>query len=305
MLLILILLIMTKHSNHIRYTSLDYYYLPLERRTLSAKLIIFMCTESTDFPCPYECQYQSQNVHCQAANLEPKKEDIKVAFQLLQKLADKKDNNTTLMKLISAWTDIVSSGTTLVSGNKKLREHADDLEEYMKTESGLALLKAVVAQRKRLRAANDVLARLHSDWENGATDVSQGEGMGELLAMRMPESWESELVSESFDDALGQRAAAHTNSLEEAAKKFDSQVESHVQNKLLKADSQVPEGMKEMVKVPGEFAEIPGKLAKSGAHHWCQGVTSDMGLKVLADRADNTIQRWLPAAAILEFTNNF
>ena len=237
--------------------------------------------------------------------MEPKKDEIKLGLDLLSALANKKPDVDILKKLSPIWTDIVSAGMTLVSGNKRLREAADNLKNFFEKDGGFAVLKAVVAQRKRLQSAAKKVETIYRDWDKAETTADHP-GLSELLGLKMPDAWQSEIQSQFFDDAVSFQAAEYYNILGEAMNKLDGALTVHVTSKAkgASAGAKEPDFMAELLKDPEMYADIPSHLAKDGSHYWAQDLDSK-GLDAMFARADSTIQRFLPAAAIKEYADFF
>ena len=111
-----------------------------------------------------------------------------------------------LKRFVSYWTDIVSAGSVLLTGNLTLRKNEDDFRTFFK-EQGLETLMTLTQQRQKILHADQSLEKMEEELTTN--------GLADLVTMHLPESIQSELSAKSFDDAVSFQAAAHVRCLED------------------------------------------------------------------------------------------
>ena len=111
-----------------------------------------------------------------------------------------------LKKFCSQWAAMASAGSVLLSGNVAVRTALDDLATFFQN-GGVITLKTMIQQRKKLLEADRNLEDL--------APKLQEMDLGELVTVRLPEAWASELSAQSFDDAASWQAARYVTDLAE------------------------------------------------------------------------------------------
>ena len=135
------------------------------------------------------------------SGLEPKQSQIRENLSLMRELVGKTpdgDCAACLKRFVSCWTDILTSGSVLLTGNLTVRKNEDDFSKFFK-EQGLTTLKTLAQQRKKISQADETLDKM----EEELTRL----GLSDLVTMRLPKSIQSELSAQSFDDAVSFQAA--------------------------------------------------------------------------------------------------
>ncbi|CAE7259478.1 unnamed protein product, partial [Symbiodinium pilosum] len=81
-----------------------------------------------------------------------------------------------LKRFVSCWTDILTSGSVLLTGNLTVRKNEDDFSKFFK-EQGLTTLKTLAQQRKKISQADETLDKM----EEELTRL----GLSDLVTMRL------------------------------------------------------------------------------------------------------------------------
>ena len=154
--------------------------------------------------------------------VEPKQDDLKRTSSLLKEVVTKAKDEalaTLLKKVASAWTELVSAACALIAANAQLKstviEGGQKIHQFFE-HGGFEKLQAVALLRKKLGAASNKIENI----PDAKGQVKSTEALEALLKMRMPDSFATELQSESFDDLAAYHATSLASSLLEKRQKL-------------------------------------------------------------------------------------
>ena len=207
------------------------------------------------------------------------------------------------------WASIISAGTTLVSGNAKMRQVVDDLPKFFSAE-GMATLKAIVEQRKKLLDCEAALGKLLEDFQKGVFtlhDDTSSTGMLELLEMELPSAFKTELDTQAFDDAVSFKAAQHMGFLGEANAKYTNALIAFLKKKADEENAKLnadPSYSMAWLPEPDDYAKLPFALSEEGEMNWKGSLNKDSSFAEVQAAAKRTIMQYLPAMAIKEYADS-
>lgn len=133
-----------------------------------------------------------------------------------------------LIKFASLWGELCAAGMTLISGNNEISQVG--LQQNVKVgewygDQGQAVLKMIVKTRKRLLKAQTDIESLAEDLlksveQLDAVPENLELPFTELFQTKVPESFLSELNSETFDDLVSAVAASYSEYISEMHNSF-------------------------------------------------------------------------------------
>lgn len=145
---------------------------------------------------------------------EPVQSDLQKIVAVFKEVVSKVEDATMqgiLKKFTGVWIELIQSACALISANAQLTSVASmgpgHIEQFFSA-NGLEKLKIVVGLRRKLVTCQNKLDVFSED--DRASDA-----YCDLLCTRMPQAFETELQSESFNDLAGHHAAMIANSLGE------------------------------------------------------------------------------------------
>ena len=173
---------------------------------------------------------------CQASELEPDGTIIQRHVNFITLLAAKRsdlagggDGSSVLMrKMVALFIDVVTYGQNLVNTNRKCVAVATgDIDAHLASE-GLKLLKTVLTLRKEVVKHSSKITQVAQEIRKSGFAVRAD--LGDLLDWKLPAQFETELVSEAFDDIAAKKCSQLIESLMERMGSLQSALQRHVKD---------------------------------------------------------------------------
>ena len=220
--------------------------------------------------------------------MEPDKTTLKLQVQLLKDMASRRQQDDggvrqLVSSWVATWTEMSSLAVTLIQANRRMQS-IEDYEGFWKKDDDGALLKAIINTRLKIRKLEQNSLRL---LEKSGLQEDSETVLGRMFSTHMPPALTTELKNESFDDAVGWRAATLVQGLEATESKF--------RRDLCNCYKKSQPGVEE-----DDLCDYLEKYADGG---WCTDATNedDLNFEDLHELAGKTIFVHLPGVSMVNF----
>lgn len=225
--------------------------------------------------------------------MEPKPEDLKRLSGLAKEVAGKVDadmGREQLKQAVAHWVEIISVACSLISANGQLLSVVTEGDEAMTSfcqKGGLERLQVVASFRDKLTKLSNKIDQVNTNYhENKVGDFPDQD---HILAMPVPESFGTELSSQSFDDLCSHLAAKWTRTLDGRVQSFLDAVHTRRAAKHVQSELSDEDWFKQW--------------AINAPAYWASQVDSDSTPEAIMSAAQATIFL-IPAAQTKDFCND-